>query len=278
MSILSDGLVFAGTRGIATRCILFIIDTCGKEAVSAILGAPRNKKTWWCNETSRELWEVADQHGIPYLESINDIARHGGLLVSVICPQIFPANILAQFDRGGINLHPAPLPEYRGSRGRTHAILNGDKSFGVTIHHLSEQLDGGDIIGELRFPVLHSETALSLDTRTQHYAYALFCEIWLRLLDGSATRRSQAGLIAEGKREARLYTTRMTTELLTSKEIQRSAEQLDRLYRALYLPPLTMPPKWLVERVKSEERLVSFSDLIGLRPGQNRFPGSSGNE
>ncbi|WP_165637953.1 formyltransferase family protein [Bradyrhizobium shewense] len=85
---------------------------------------------------------------------MNDIARHGCLLVSVIWPWIFPAYILAQFDRGGINLHPAPLPEYRGSLGRTHATLNGDESFGVTVQYLSEQLDGGDIIGELRFPTV----------------------------------------------------------------------------------------------------------------------------
>ncbi|MET4608676.1 methionyl-tRNA formyltransferase [Bradyrhizobium sp. JR4.1] len=256
MSILNDGLVFAGTRAIATRCLLFIIETSGRDAVSAILGAPRNEKTCWRNETNRELWEIADQYGIPFLDSMNDIAPHGGFLVSVIWPWIFPANILAQFDQGGINLHPAPLPEYRGSRGRTHAILNGDESFGVTVHYLSEQLDGGDIIGELRFPILDLETASSLDTRTQHYGYVLFCESWLRLLDGSATRRSQSELITEGKREAHLYTTRMTTELLMSKEVQRSAKELERLYRALYLPPLVMPPEWLVERVQPKHLVV----------------------
>ncbi|WP_430709500.1 formyltransferase family protein [Mesorhizobium captivum] len=197
---------------------------------------------------------------------MDDISHHGGFLVSVLWYRIFPAHILAQFDRGGINLHPAPLPEYRGSDARTHAILSGDKSFGVTIHQLSEQLDGGDIIGELRFPVLLSETALSLDTRAQLYGYALFCEVWLRLLDGSAAPRSQAALIAEGKREAGLYTTRMTNDLLESSDVPRSAEQLEQLYRALYLPPVITPPKWLVERVQSHERIMSISDLIGLKP------------
>ncbi|SCB55844.1 hypothetical protein GA0061098_105625 [Bradyrhizobium shewense] len=36
MSILNDGLVFAGTRAIATRCLLFIIETSGRDAVSAV--------------------------------------------------------------------------------------------------------------------------------------------------------------------------------------------------------------------------------------------------
>lgn len=266
MSILSEGLVFAGTRGIASRCIQFIIETCGKEVVSAILGAPRNEKTCWRNETDTELWQIADRYGIPYLESMNDIAGYGAFLVSVIWHRIFPADILAQFDRGGINLHPAPLPEYRGSLARTHAILNGDKDFGVTVHYLSEQLDEGDIIGELRFPILPSETAFCLDTRTQHYGYALFCEVWLRLLDGSTAPKSQASFIAEGKRQARLYTSRMVAELLTSEGVSRSADQLERLYRALYLPPLTLPPKWLNERIRPRKLLGSVSDLIELRP------------
>lgn len=251
MSVIDKGLVFVGTRGLATRCILFIIETCGKDLVSAILGANRNEKTWWSDETTEELWEVADRYGIPYCESIDDVSCHGSFLVSVIWPKIFSAHTLARFDRGGINLHPAPLPQYRGSFTRTHAILNDDKSFGVTVHYLSELADRGDIIGELQFPVLPSETALSLETRAQHYAYALFCEVWLRLLDGSLTRQSQATLIAEGKREPRFYSKRMMNELLESADIPRSAEQLNQLYRALFLPPRITPPKWLVERVQA---------------------------
>lgn len=248
---LSNGLVFAGTRGLATRCILFIIETCGKDVVSAILGASRNEKTWWSGETAEELWEIADRYGIPYLEPTDDVPQHGSFLVSVIWPKIFPADTLARFDRGGINLHPAPLPRYRGSFTRTHAILNDEKSFGVTVHYLSERVDRGDIIAELQFPVLPSETALSLETRAQHYGFALFCEAWLRLLDGSCSWRSQASLIAEGKREPRFYTKRMMTDLLESAGVPRSNEQLERLYRALYLPPRITPPKWLVQRIQT---------------------------
>lgn len=109
------------------------------------------------------------------------------------------------------DLHPGPLPEYRGSFARTHAILNGEKSFGVTVHYLSERVDRGDIIGELQFPVLSSETALSLDTRAQLYGYALFCEVWLRLLDGSVSCRSQDELIAQEKRKACFYPMRKMT-------------------------------------------------------------------
>ncbi|MET4840469.1 formyltransferase family protein [Bradyrhizobium japonicum] len=253
MSSSINRVVFAGTRGLATRCLLFVIETCGKDHIAGILGASRYEKTWWRHETSEELWEVADRFGVPFFESIDDVPPLGTFLVSVMWNKIFPPHILARFDGRGINLHPGPLPEYRGSFARTHAILNGEKSFGVTVHYLSERVDRGDILGELRFPVLPSETALSLDTRAQLYGYALFCQLWLRLLDGSASCRSQDDLIAQEKRKACFYPMRMMTSLLDSADVPRSAEELDRLYRALYLPPRIEPPKWLVKRVMTNE-------------------------
>ncbi|MDI3567397.1 formyltransferase family protein [Bradyrhizobium sp. Arg816] len=252
MSSLTKSVVFAGTRGLATRCLLFVIETCGKEHIAGILGASRYEKAWWRHETNEELWQVADRFGIPFFESMDDVPL-GTLLVSVMWNKIFPAHILARFDGRGINLHPAPLPEYRGSFARTHAILNDDKSFGVTVHYLSKQVDRGDIIGELQFPVLPSETALSLDTRAQLYGYALFCQVWLRLLDRSANCRSQDELITQDKRKPRFYYMRMMTGLLESADVPRSGEELERLYRALYLPPRIEPPKWLVERVLTNE-------------------------
>ncbi|WP_128917202.1 formyltransferase family protein [Bradyrhizobium nanningense] len=252
MSSLTNGVVFAGTRGLATRCLLFAIETCGKDHIAGILGASRYEKTWWRHETSAELWEVADRFGIPFFESIEDVPPLGKFLVSVMWNKIFPSHILARFE-GGINLHPGPLPEYRGSFARTHAILNGERSFGVTFHYLSERVDAGDIIGELQFPVLPSETALSLDTRAQLYGYSLFCQVWLRLLDGSITRRSQDELIAQDKRKPCFYPMRLMTGLLESADVRRSPDQLERLYRALYLPPRIEPPKWLVDRVLTNE-------------------------
>lgn len=261
MSSLPRGVVFAGTRGLATRCLLFVIETCGKDHIAGVVGASRYEKTWWRHETSEELWEVADRFGIPFFESMDDVPLLGTFLVSVMWNKIVPPRILARFDGGGINLHPGPLPEYRGSFARTHAILNGDKSFGVTVHYLSERVDRGDIIGELQFPVLPSETALSLDTRAQLYGYALFCQVWLRLLDGSATCRSQDELITQDKRKACFYPMRMMTELLDSSDVQRSPEELDRLYRALYLAPRIEPPKWLVERVMTNEVRTVMPDV-----------------
>jgi len=89
MSSLTNRVVFAGTRGLATRCLLFVIETCGKNHIAGILGASRHEKTWWRHETSEELWQVADRFGIPFFESINDVPPLGTFLVSVMWNRVF---------------------------------------------------------------------------------------------------------------------------------------------------------------------------------------------
>lgn len=53
--------------------------------------------------------------------------------------------------KGAINLHSGILPYYRGADSEFWALYNGDMDkIGVTIHFVSDELDGGDIIVEAR--------------------------------------------------------------------------------------------------------------------------------
>lgn len=47
-----------------------------------------------------------------------------------------------------INIHPALLPSFKGAYGIQDAFDYGCKVFGVTIHFVSEELDGGKIISQ----------------------------------------------------------------------------------------------------------------------------------
>jgi methionyl-tRNA formyltransferase len=58
--------------------------------------------------------------------------------------QILPSEILQHAPC--INLHASILPSYRGASPIQQAILNGDKTTGVTAMLMDEGLDTGDII------------------------------------------------------------------------------------------------------------------------------------
>lgn len=79
--------------------------------------------------------------------------------------------------RPWINFHPAPLPEYRGRNLCYHAIMNGEKEFGTTVHYMDENFDTGEIIDCFKFQILESDTSETLSDfainqcKTQFQAY-----------------------------------------------------------------------------------------------------------
>lgn len=60
-----------------------------------------------------------------------------------------PNDVITRFTRGGINVHPSLLPKYRGSAPLQRAILNDDKSTGVTVQLLDpNEFDAGKILAQ----------------------------------------------------------------------------------------------------------------------------------
>lgn len=89
-----------------------------------------------------------------------------------------------ELKRPWINMHPAPLPEYRGRNVAYHAIMNKAERFGATIHYMSEEFDTGDIIEVSRFNVLPGDTAGDLGHKSRCALLALFKKYIPLLLQG----------------------------------------------------------------------------------------------
>lgn len=82
------------------------------------------------------------------------------------------------------NFHPAPLPEYKGRNLCYHAIMNGEKEFGTTVHYMDEGFDSGRIIDCFRFQILEDETAESLSKFTIQQCKAQFQAYFPDILEG----------------------------------------------------------------------------------------------
>jgi len=102
--------------------------------------------------------------------------------ISVLWPHIITPEQLAE--RHYLNLHPAPLPEYRGCNSYAHAIINGETEYGVSLHYMNEGVDTGPIIASPRFPILPDDTGKSLYDRAQIEALSMFESLWPILKDG----------------------------------------------------------------------------------------------
>ncbi len=75
--------------------------------------------------------------------------------VSLIClagyMRIVGEVLLSAYRGKIINVHPSLLPAFKGARAIEQALEYGVKFFGVTIHYVEEELDGGAIIDQVAF-------------------------------------------------------------------------------------------------------------------------------
>lgn len=113
------------------------------------------------------------------------------LIIVVAFGRIIPGEVLAVAPRGGINLHPSLLPRYRGAAPIARAIAAGDTETGVTVLHLSEELDAGDIILQRTVPIAPEDTTATLEPRLAREGAALLAEAVRLLETGSACRQPQ---------------------------------------------------------------------------------------
>lgn len=104
---------------------------------------------------------------------------------------ILPKSFLKIPPLGCVNVHPSMLPKYRGSAPIQWAILNGDKTTGVTIMYLNEQMDAGDIISQKEVNIGEDETTGELWNRLSTIGSNLLLESVKEIENGTVTRTHQ---------------------------------------------------------------------------------------
>ena len=75
------------------------------------------------------------------------------VIVVVAYGQLIPQSILELPEYGCLNVHASLLPAYRGAAPIQWAVLNGEKTSGVTIMQMDEGLDTGDMLTKVVVPL-----------------------------------------------------------------------------------------------------------------------------
>lgn len=79
--------------------------------------------------------------------------------------KLLPPAVLAIPPKGCINVHGSLLPKYRGAAPIQWAVLNGEKTTGVTIQQMGEGLDTGDMLQKAETEIGENETSGELFDR-----------------------------------------------------------------------------------------------------------------
>jgi len=164
-------LVMMGTGPFAVPTFEALLDSTHQVLGLVTRPAPANPRG---RAPTNPMRDVADRRQVPVWDpvSANDeafVAQLNGLGADllVVCDygQILKPPALAAARLGGINLHGSLLPRYRGAAPVQWSVYAGDAETGVSVIHMTPQLDGGPLLEVRRVAIDDAENAAELETR-----------------------------------------------------------------------------------------------------------------
>lgn len=147
------------------------------------------------------------------------------MIVVAAFGQILPREILDMPRYCCINVHASLLPKYRGAAPIQWAVLNGDKTAGVTIMRMDAGLDTGDMISRVEVTLDEKETGGSLFDRLAKLGAKLCVETMADIEAGKAQYEKQD--------EALATHVGMIDKRLGKIDWTKPAVQIERLIRGL---------------------------------------------
>jgi len=115
------------------------------------------------------------------------------VMFSLYYRYIVPGHILKILALGGINLHPALLPKYRGCFSVPWAIINGEEYTGFTYHYMIQGVDAGAIILQEKVRIAPDDTAYTLYHRLIDAAMIRFKDVFSLVVKERYKGRPQEG-------------------------------------------------------------------------------------
>lgn len=191
-------ILFMGTPDFAVPCLDILVsngfDVCG--AVTQ----PDKPKGRGHKLTPPPVKEYAISKNIPVyqpqtlkdgeFEKVLDELKPQ-LIAVVAYGKILPEYILDFPEYGCVNVHGSVLPKYRGAAPIQWAIINGDKTTGVTTQYMKMGVDTGDIIFTDETEILPDETYGEIYTRLSQSGAKLLLKTVNAIKDGTAPRTEQ---------------------------------------------------------------------------------------
>lgn len=125
-------------------------------------------------------------------ESVNFLKSFDiDIFVTAAYGQLLSQEILDVPKKGCINVHASLLPKYRGAAPINWAIINGEKTSGITTMLTDIGLDTGDILLKQEFAITENMTAGELHDKLSIIGADLLKQTLNKLSSGSLSRISQ---------------------------------------------------------------------------------------
>lgn len=166
MKLLKDcRIVFMGTPEFAVAVLEKLVQE--KCNVVAVVTAPDKPAGRGMQLNQSAIKKFAIGHNLPVLQPIRlkdphfieELQSYQADVQIVVAFRMLPELVWNMPPLGTINLHASLLPKYRGAAPINWAIINGEKSTGITTFKLKHAIDTGDVLMRKEIEIRPEETA-----------------------------------------------------------------------------------------------------------------------
>ena len=98
--------------------------------------------------------------------------------------RILGADFVKRYQGKILNIHPSLLPDYPGTNTHQRVLDAGEKSHGVSVHFVTEELDGGPVIAQESFTIESIDDAETLALRIHEKEHVLYPTVVSWFADG----------------------------------------------------------------------------------------------
>jgi methionyl-tRNA formyltransferase len=229
------------------HCLQSLIDT--QEQIVGVFTHP--------DAPGEALWfpsvaQLAKDHNIPViatedpkdpvvLEALQ--AMQPDLIFSFYYRKMIPKPILGIPRLGAFNMHGSLLPRYRGCAPANWVLVQGETETGVTLHHMVQSADVGNMVDWEAFPISPTDTAFDV---TQHLSEAAVHVLQRQL---PALKERRAPSIPQDNAQATYFGRRTPAD--SRIDWRQPSWQIHNLIRAVpypYFPPAFT--QWQGEKIE----------------------------
>ena len=263
-------VLFMGTPDFAEESLKSLVEA--NYDVIGVVTNPDKPKGRGMKMVASPVKEYAQEKGLKIYQpekvrkNVEFIEEIKNLNPDVICVvaygKILPKEILEIPRLGCINVHGSLLPKYRGAAPIQWAVLNGDKTTGITTMYMDEGMDTGDMILKQEVEIGEDETTGELWDRLSKIGGELLVKTLKEIEKGTATKEKQGD--------------DFTTAPMLSKEMakidwnKKTAQEIKNLVRGLnpIMGAYTFLNGkkikfWKVDLAKEDEIMVENLDFLG---------------
>ncbi len=152
-----------GSDTLTIQCGAMVIEA--GHTVSAVITRDDRVRDW------------ATEAGLPVLTSGAEFTDSVDWFLSVANVDLIPDSVLAKATKGAVNFHDGPLPRYAGLNAPVWALLNGERSHGITWHVIEGGIDEGRIVAQRVFDIATDDTALTVNAKCFSAAIECFGDV-----------------------------------------------------------------------------------------------------